>query len=73
MNAATVIADIQTTTGIVTIDTRKRHCGNCEYCDNAGGYCDIFDEDLESEKERDGHHLDWQRCGQCIVSQAAAS
>ena len=69
MNTATVIADIRTTAGTITIDTRKHHCGNCEYCDNADGYCKVFDEYLESERETDGHHLDWRRCGQCVVAE----
>jgi len=69
MNAATVIADIQTTTGVVTIDAHTCHCGNCEYCDNRDGYCKVFDEYLEPEKETDGHHLDWQRCEQCVTAE----
>ena len=65
----TVIADIRADDGIVTIDTRRHHCGNCEYCDNTDGYCGVFDEYLEPEKEPDGHHLDWRRCVQCITAE----
>jgi len=72
MNTSTVIADIRTDSGVISIDARAHHCGYCEHVDD-DGYCEIFEEDLEPEKEIDGYHLDWQRCGQCIASQVAAS
>lgn len=72
----TVLADIDTPTGTVAIDTRAGHCGNCEYCRNCGSlwaYCGIFFSDLDADREKDGFLLDWKRCGSCLSSQTAAA
>jgi len=79
MNIATVIADIETPDGTITIDTRRHHCGNCEYrkpeatvYPHGDQYCGVFLEDLEPERDIDGHVLEWRRRAECLAAQVAA-
>jgi len=69
-----ILADILTPSGIATIDTETRNCGNCEHCVPWSGdrWCMIFDEDLIPVARWDGHQLGWRRCAQCVESQVAA-
>ena len=70
MNTATVIADIQTPDGVISIDTRMNHCGNCEH--RYRGFCNVFGDDLAPETRGDGLRLDWRRCADCLAAQVAA-
>ena len=70
----TVIADIETPDGVIAIDARRRHCGNCEHCMGIANTCLAFHVELEAEtREEDGQFLDWKRCGECLSAQIAAS
>jgi len=67
----TLVADLTTPKGIVTIDARRAHCGHCEHCDR-DGYCELFGRELEAEiREEDGHFLDRRRCGECLSAQVS--
>jgi len=66
-----IVADIATSCGTVSIDTKRAHCGNCEFRDRQG-YCMAFHEELEQDRDwYDDWPIDWLRHDDCLAAQIA--